>query len=153
MKPVLQAILLADHVYQDVATGKYIVAGIFSSLWLAKNVPAQGGVVELGGGKKVPYVGGMTPGSPFAYISLTGAHGPTSLVLRYVDLLDNSVLFTIDVNFTCNDPLATIELALPLIPIPIPHAGSYALELLCGDEWLGSHRVNVTELKAPEAGT
>ena len=31
-KPVLQAMVLADHVYQDRQTGKYIIAGTFSQI-------------------------------------------------------------------------------------------------------------------------
>ena len=30
--PIVQAILLADHVYQDRETGKYVIAGTFNQL-------------------------------------------------------------------------------------------------------------------------
>ncbi len=41
------------------------------------------------------------------------------------------------------DRLATVEVSLPLPALPTPHAGVYALELLCGDVLLGSHRVRI----------
>ena len=41
MKPVLQALLLADHVYVGASHGYKIVAGIFSSLVIVKKRPEQ----------------------------------------------------------------------------------------------------------------
>jgi hypothetical protein len=38
VKPILQAILVADHIYTDQTTGKKIVAGIFNSLRFEKSV-------------------------------------------------------------------------------------------------------------------
>ena len=35
-KPVLQAMVLADHVYQDSTTGKFIIAGTFTRLWCSR---------------------------------------------------------------------------------------------------------------------
>src|SRR5262245_20539702 len=35
-KPVLQAMVLADHVYQDNTTGKFIIAGTFTRLWCSR---------------------------------------------------------------------------------------------------------------------
>src|SRR5437763_7600736 len=32
-RPVLQAMVLADHVYQDRTSGKYIIAGTFGQVW------------------------------------------------------------------------------------------------------------------------
>ncbi len=147
MKPILQAILVADYVYQDARTGKHVIAGTFTNVALAKNVPFGSQEVEAGG-QTVQFVPTMTAGSPFVYISLTEVRGQLSLVLRYVDLNDNSILFTGSISLACEDPTMIVEFSMPLPTLPIPHSGAYALELLCGDEWLGSHRINVVEANA-----
>ena len=45
----------------------------------------------------------------------------------------------------CDDPLATVELVLPVPPLPRT-PGHYALELLYENELIGSHRVTVQEV-------
>jgi hypothetical protein len=90
--------------------------------------------------------GGMKAGSPSAYISMTEVIGEMPFVLRYVDLQDNNVLMKCDFKVACKDPLETVEIAVPLPELPTPHQGVYALELLCGDELMGSMRVTVRGL-------
>ena len=47
--PILQSLLLADHVYRDQSTGKHIICGVFSTIFFTPNVqqnqsqPAGGG--------------------------------------------------------------------------------------------------------------
>jgi hypothetical protein len=43
--PILQSLLLADHVYRDQSTGKHIICGVFSTIFFTPNPPAgpQGG--------------------------------------------------------------------------------------------------------------
>jgi hypothetical protein len=141
--PVLQALLLADHVYQDRGTGKHVVAGIFSGMgFIPKGArPKQ----PPGDGSAVPARSLIRAGSPFAYLSLTEVHGLKTIELRYVDLSTNDVLLSTTFQVKCNDPLETVEVALPLPSLPAPHAGVFALELLCEGTWLGSHRVKVVQ--------
>ena len=40
MTPVLQALVVADRVYEDKGTGKKIIAGTFSRLFFKKPAPA-----------------------------------------------------------------------------------------------------------------
>jgi hypothetical protein len=47
----------------------------------------------------------------------------------------------------CEDRLATVELAIPLLPLPIVK-GVFALEVLCEGELLGSHKIVVDEAPA-----
>jgi hypothetical protein len=61
--------------------------------------------------------------------------------LRYVDLNENAELFSTHFGVECRDPLETIQISLPLPPLPVPHEGVFALELLCDGELLGTHRV------------
>ena len=40
-KPVLQALVLADHVYQDKTTGKMVIAGTFNRLHVFRRDGSQ----------------------------------------------------------------------------------------------------------------
>ena len=161
--PVLQAMLLADQVYQDRATGKYVICGIFSAIHFVPKEPPTGkdrsaGAGAVGGGNEdgetdetsepsapapapVPIARLVRAGSPFAYVSLTELQGTRKFELRYVDLEENNVLFGTTFEVSCRDPLETIQITVPLPPLPIPHEGVFVLELLCDGEMLGSHRV------------
>lgn len=145
MKPVLQAILVADHVYTDKQSGKKIIAGVFHGLAFFKSGASR--IVEKDGEKKRLVLGGVQSGSPYAYISLTSIRGKQSFVVRYVDLGQDQPLFQTEFQIECNDPLQTCEAVLALPKLPTPRAGSYALELLWHDEPLGLFRVQVQELQ------
>lgn len=80
-------------------------------------------------------------GSPSAYVSLTEINGQRSFELRYADLKENTVLFSVEFKVECRNPLETVQLTLPLPVLPVPHEGVFVLELLCEGELLGSHRI------------
>lgn len=171
-KPVLQSLILADHVYEDKLTGKRIIAGVFNRIIRGrrplKPVPADSSQ-GVGGGQGSPTGAGSsgTPaggssalpgqrlleipptglqsGSPFAYLSLTEVRGQQVFVLQFTNLSDNSVLFRSELKVECPNPLYTVELTVPLPPIAPPQAGVYALELLHDQEILGSLRVVVED--------
>jgi len=127
-KPVLQALVLADHVYVDAATGKKVIAGTFNELQAA-GFPTQ-----------FPHV-------TFAYLCLADLRGPTRLELRYVDLANGEVLMQLeDVRVTAASPLDSTELIVEVPEFPMPHPGTFALEVHCRDELLGSLRINVREV-------
>ena len=162
--PVLQAMLLADQVYQDRGTGKYVICGIFSAIHFTPRDDAAGKDRAAGSSGRaaesdcageagadceasppvpspVPIARLVRAGSPFAYVSLTELQGTRKFELRYVDLAENNVLFGTAFEVSCRDPLETIQITVPLPPLPIPHEGVFVLELLCEGELLGSHRV------------
>ncbi len=144
MKPVLQALILADHIYRD-TTGKHIIAGTFNKMVFAKG-GAKPRTVEIDGEQKQVIPGGVQTGSPYVYISLTDIRGKMQCALRYVSLEQDKALFETRFSVECADPLETVELVLPM-PM-LPHiAGVHALELLCDDEPIGSHRVIVEEVE------
>ncbi len=147
MKPVLQALLLADRIYRD-TTGKHIIAGTFNKMLFVKG-GAGPKTVEIDGEEKQLIPGGMQAGSPSAYISLTDVRGKIQCVLRYVNLKQNNALFQTQFSIECSDPLKTVEVVLPLPTLP-QMAGVHALELLCDDEPIGSHRIIVEEREAKE---
>jgi hypothetical protein len=148
VKPVLQALLLADHIYQDKKTGKHVIAGTFNKMLLVKD-GAKPENVEIDGEEKRLVPGGLQSGSPYVYVSLTEVRGKIQCVLRYVNLEQDKALFQIRLEIECANPLETVELVLPMPALPLV-AGVHALELLCEDEPIGSHRVIVEEVK--EAG-
>lgn len=150
MKPLLQALLLADRIYRD-TTGKHIIAGTFNKMVFTKG-GAEPKTVEIDGEEKQLVAGGVQAGSPYVYISLTEIHGKIRCVLRYVNLKQNKALFQTHFTIECPDPLQTVEIVLPM-PM-LPHvAGVHALELLCEDEPIGSHRIIVEEKKEEDDGS
>jgi hypothetical protein len=178
--PILQSLLLADHVYRDQATGKHIICGVFSTIFFTPTPvrdPAsagQNGDLSAGGngsgaagangpseptedrksggepGAAVPFSMKQQPiqsliqaGSPYVYFSVTELRGRKTFEVRYVDLHENRPLFQAEVPIECDDPLKTIEVALPLPRLPLVawEERSYALEVICEGQLLGSHRV------------
>jgi len=157
-KPMLQALVLADHIYQDKSTGKMVIAGTFNRLNVftgnappdAASRPAQPTEQPSEGLRKLGYREICKVGSPWAYVSLTELHGTVPLELRYVDLSNNAVLLRVELSVKSGSPLDTVEVAVQLPVLPTPHAGTYALELLSNNEPVGSHRVTVAAMPAPD---
>ena len=150
MKPILQSLLLADHVYEDKQTGKRIIAGVFNRLFFNKKPPVLN--VDDGGKTKTIIQGGMQAGSPYAYLSLTEVPQSQKFVLRFVNLSEDQSLLETIFELQCTDPVATVEIVLPLPKLPITGAGAYALELTLDDgEPIGSLRISVEEL--PDIGS
>jgi hypothetical protein len=143
VKPILQALLLADHVYTDKETGKEIITGVFHKVqYLSVEALKQAG-------NRLPKLPGYRTGSPTAYISLTDVRGKQEFDLRYVDLSSDKPVFEVRFELQCQNPLETVEMVIPLPPLPSGNAGTFALELVWGDEPLGSHRVLVEEIQIP----
>jgi len=139
--PVLQALVLAEKVYED-RSGKKIIAGTFNRVVLRADKPRE--QVLPDGTKQTLLKGGMHAGSPSAYISLTDVARETRLSLQFVNLTKNVVLFGTELHVTCEDRLATVEIIVPLPPLNVPEEGSYAFEVVCEGEILGSHRIIVS---------
>ena len=153
-KPLLQSLVLADHVYKDQFTGKMIIAGTFNRILFTKPTaeneqPAETGELP-GGARKMAWHEVCKAGSPFVYISLTDVRGEVPLELRYVDLEDNVALMSLEFRVQADSPLDTVESVVQLPPLPSPHAGVYAIELLADNEPLGSHRVTAVEMPSPD---
>ena len=105
-RPVLQALVLANHVYKDAFTGKMVIAA--RSIGCARQEQAAGGETisfaarrerpsatrrdapqQPGGPRKLKATWYLRVGSTAAYISLTEVRGTVPLELHYVDLADN----------------------------------------------------------------
>lgn len=146
MKPVLQALVLADRVYQDVS-GKKIIAGTFTGYKFSKRPPVAE-VVQPDGTKQKVLMGGMQMGSPSAYVSLTDVCDGTTIQLQFVNLSKNVILFANKVAIANVDRLSNVELVLPLPVLPISEAGVFALQVVCEGEILGSWRIVAKDLDA-----
>lgn len=144
MRPVLQALVLAEHVYQDV-TGKMIIAGtfntvVFSRQKLSRCVKSEKGEQYL----LVP--GGMHSGSPYAYVSLTDVCDGTELKFQFVNLSKNYVILEKSIVLNPGNRLDTVEFSLPLPRLDIDEEGLYSFEVLCEGEILGAHRIKAREI-------
>ena len=157
MKPILQALLLADRIYEDKATGKKIIAGVFNALFFTKSgTPEPIAAAENPESQAVLVRGGMNAGAPSLYINLTEVRGdgdaPTALGIHYVDMRDSVVLMRASIQVGAASPLDTVEVVVPMPTLPVPHEGVYALEVLYANELLGSIRITASEAQQSEKG-
>jgi hypothetical protein len=225
-RPVLQAMVLADNVYQDRTTGKFIIAGTFSRLGITRRIgppifpapaapPAGQPVVPQGASpapdpaaslleNPPPMYASATPiapppapetpiappamatpaapqaqlppqpqppgappqetttfrnaaeltravstaGSPHLYVALTDVHRTIPLKVRFVclsDIMETAPRFEIGLEVNSADPLAVVELTIPMPRLPVTGAGTFSLDLMYQGEILGSWRIVVTE--------
>lgn len=151
-KPTLQAMVLADHVYRDASSGKYIIAGTFNTLWQGKQQPLPDDPAlpnEIAGkGKRYANPSGVA-GSPHVYLAMTDVHRQVSLDLRYINLADSSVLLEAQIELKSTDPVSMVEYGFPLPMLPIS-PGQFSLDLLYEGEILGSWRVAVKQQPPPD---
>jgi hypothetical protein len=143
-KPVLQALLLADHVYRDEQTRKFIIAGTFNTI-LSVNPAATSDPSTLDPLSEKLLSTGLQfhqVGSPWVYVCLVDVKGTIELVLRYISLSDEKVYFSATTKITSEDPIQACEFATHMPRLP-RETGVYALEVLHNEELLGSLRVSV----------
>jgi len=139
LKPILQALLLAEKIYQDRATGKFIIAGTFNGFSFKRSVASTNSE------KRIKIVEGQDAGSPSAFISLTEVSQELELKLQYVNLKNDQVMMECKFKVSATDPLAVVEFAVPLPKLP-GIAGVHALELLWDGFPLGALRVTAKDV-------
>ncbi len=140
MKPVLQALVLAERIYEDKYTGQKIIAGTFNTVLMIE-APTGEDFAQPDGRKGKIVAGGLRRGDPYAYVSLTDVWDGTVLDLQFVSLDRNKVLFETQITIEKANRLETIELSIPLPPLHVSKPGTYAFEIVCEGEILGSHRI------------
>jgi hypothetical protein len=152
MKPVLQALVLAERIYEDKDSRKKIIAGTFNTFNVA---PAPSITAQLpDGSKRLMVPGGTDPGSPSAYISLTDVVDGTEIILQYVNVSRNRVVFQAGMRINTTSRLDTIEIVAPLPPASqlAIEPGTFSLDVVWNGEILGSHRIQVISHPAPSSG-
>jgi hypothetical protein len=130
VRPVLQALLIADNVYTDGASGKRIIAGTFDHFTLSR------------------FPGQLDNWSTI-YVSLTEIHKAVPLTLKYVDLSNDHVLAEWKLRVQAPSRLASADATLRVPPLPLPHPGAYALEVFASEGLLGSLRITAELTTAP----
>src|SRR5437867_1986037 len=111
MKPVLQALVLADRIYTD-RSGKKIIAGTFDCVIIGTLKPRE---VQLPDGTKLPMLpGGTDAGCPSLYISLTDVVNGTGITVQFVNAAKNESLIHLDFSIKSESRLETHEIVLPL---------------------------------------
>ncbi|MCH8987738.1 MAG: hypothetical protein IIA92_02915 [Chloroflexi bacterium] len=117
--------LLADHIYRDQGSSKYVIAGTFHQLNVAT----------------FPITFARTIG---VFVSLSGLNGKTSIDLEFVDTSSGEVLMrTQSLEVSCDDPDFPVEFAIEVPPLPLPHAGRYLFRLAADGTVVGTVAVSV----------
>jgi len=130
-KPVLQAFIIADDVYQGINHRKFCIAGTFNML-TAQKFPA------------------MFHKPTKAYINLADILEDSTISLRYVDPQYQTVLFEInDLPLKRAQANRNVEVIVELPPFPMPHAGEFHLELWVGNELISIAKLIVEQQQQP----
>lgn len=150
MKPILQALILAEHV-NWLADGRVVIFGTFNTYRLGNTPPIE--EEDHGNGKSSVTIRGGQVGSPYAYVSLTDVVDGTKVTLQFVSLSKNRVVFKQDVTLKCDNRLETVEVISALPPLSINKAGTYAFEMTCEGEIIGSCRVLIEDAAEESEGS
>ncbi len=126
--PYPLAMVICDAVYQDQATGKFFLLGLFSTI----------------GATEFP----CTHPTMVVFVSLTDGLGDVSLRLELVHVKDeDKPVCQFDQAVTTDDPRTVIECIFRIDGVVIPEAGEYRLKLFANDEFLIERRIIVHSAK------
>lgn len=127
----VQALVLADMIYQDRDSGKYVLAGTFHQL----NVPS------------LPCTFSRTIG---LFISLLSVQGHTKIDVEFVDEHSDDVLMrTQSLEVVGHDQEAVVDFALEVPYLPLPHEGRYLFRLATDGVVLGTAPLTVQVVRPP----
>jgi hypothetical protein len=124
--PSVLAILLCDTIIIEQGTGKKTLVGLFEAL-------------NAGGFPTVQRIG--------FYARLTDLEGKYRFSVRVVRIDGQKEEFVAgaEVDFTADNRLGILELALNLPPLPFPNPGRYEFQLFADDVYLGRATIDATE--------
>jgi hypothetical protein len=129
--PIVQSMILADHVHRDPSNGKYFILGTFNHLGSTKFPTAQ-----------IPLC---------LFMAITDAHGPTMLRIRIIDVDDDRVPIHDSVHpIDLPDPNRVYEMTFN-VAVAFPAPGDYRIQLFGGGEFLRELRLRVVPPKAPSS--
>jgi hypothetical protein len=150
-QPIVQAMVLADRVYRDAATGKYLIIGTFNTLKrrLVKakmtDAGSRGPESELEGPSIVVSSADVADsGTPSLYMAFTNIRDHTTFRLRFASLSQDLVIFEGAFDVRSGDPVSLVEVAADLPRLQGP-AGQYSLDLLLNGSILAQRRVTLEE--------
>ncbi len=110
MAAQLHAQLLADHVYRDADSGKFVLAGTFHHVRVAA-FPSS------------------LSAPPSVFVGISGVDRDVEVKLEFRTSSGDVLLASHDLSVCCEDPTIPIEFALELPPLPLPGPGRFALAL------------------------
>ncbi|MCI0362669.1 MAG: hypothetical protein L0Y44_06385 [Phycisphaerales bacterium] len=129
--PIPIALLVADDVYQDGATGKWVIAGVFSTIW-TNNLPARHEKLVI-------------------FWQLTGISGQCDLRLRIEHAETGDPIFEVVGPIKSPSKLDVISVPVPIRKAIFPKQGKYWIQLLSGEEILIQAPLQVNLFKIEEA--
>jgi hypothetical protein len=115
-KPVPLALLIADQIYQDRASGKWIVAGVLSAL-MARDLPMTQPMLEI-------------------FFQLTNIHDSSTLRLVMEHADGDMRVLAVEGRANARSPLDVVSQKISLRNVPFQKAGKYWIQLLHGEEIL-----------------
>lgn len=124
-KPILLAIWLAEEVVDDAQTGRLTAHGLFNQIAIAPDAVQY----------EVPFT---------VFFSVSDVRSRCRCVLRLLDLSSLDDVYLRDVILEPVSAAEVLDIFIRVSQLPIPHPGSYAWELLMGDDVLGATRMIVT---------
>jgi len=127
--PLLHAMLMCDLAFQDEASGKSVLVGVFEAV-TAYQFPARHGRLCV-------------------YAKLTDAQGEYRFRLDLVRLEDLAVVGQGQFVATFSNRMVPFELGFQLFDTVFEQPGSYEFRLYANNRWLGSKSLSV--VRAPEA--
>lgn len=127
--PVVLAMVVAETVLTDMATGRHTIQGTYHSL-AAPAFPLV-----------LPWI--------VVYVALTDGHGETQMRLQLVDVDETQPpLFELEAQVDLSDPLAVAEVIFTQRNVAFPEPGEYRLQLFGGGQPLLERRLWIV----PEEG-
>ena len=115
-RPVPLSLLVAERIYQDRETGKWIVAGIFSNI-NAPGLPVTQDTLEI-------------------FFQITNISQPVDLHLKLEHADSETVLLDVGGKVQSHSPLEVIHQRIVLRRVPFNRSGKYWVQLISGGEIL-----------------
>lgn len=125
--PIPIALMIADDVYQDARTGKWVIAGVFSRITASKVPTAHDKMV--------------------VFAQVTGVSSPVDLTFRIEHADSGTPIFQTGGPISAKSPLDVISLQIVLRKTPFVREGKYWIQLLSDEEILiqAPFQVNISE--------
>jgi len=125
--PYPLAMVIADAIWRDPATGKRTILGCFSSI----------------GAKEFPVVHPQLA----VYVALTDGRGTVPFKIQMVDVDDEAEpIFQAEAEVEFGDPRMAVEMDFHFGGITLPHAGEFRIQLIASGEFLLERRIIVQQL-------
>ena len=120
--PFPLAIVVADAIHRDPATGKSYILGTFSGL-AAADFPASHPSLAL-------------------YVSLSGGRGKVPVRVDFVRTNeDDEIVASAEAEVEFPDPRTIVDIALTFQGLVFPAPGEYRFQVFAADEFMGERRI------------